>query len=131
MYDSPVKVHHLWNSDTVYSSEAGNNGVITFVSQMIAPGTYAYGMSLCMPGDQFEKSTGRKLAQSRLDDYCSAAEYKYASAFVYHGQRRYVDIKLMMLISALGDLRDTLPEWVVQTLRHEIAYIYEETFISN
>jgi hypothetical protein len=135
MSNAPVKIHHLWNSDTIISDYASTNGVLTFVSQETQPGMFSYGVSICMPGDQFTKAMGIENATRRLTDHLSGQNNGLSSTFVYDGPKRYVDIKFMMLISALANMRPSrtrthsLPKWAIRTLKNEIAFMYDETFV--
>ena len=136
MSDAPLKIHHLWNATTLHSDYASTNGVLTFVSQETdTPGVFAYGISVCMPGDQFVKARGIFNATQRLNEQISKVENGLSSFFVYRGVKRYVDIKFMMLISALADLRSdgkrkkSLPKWAEQTIRNELAYVYGSSFV--
>ena len=140
MSNQPVKIHHLWNVETLHSDYASTNGVLTFASQETStPGVFAYGISICMPGDQFIKSVGIQHATDRLNSQLNQKENGLSSYFVYKGTKRYIDLKFMMLISSLADLTHksntssvypTLPKWAIRTIKNELSYIYDESFVA-
>lgn len=112
------KVHHIYNIDTMFSDESGQNGVITIVSKFDEdnPQMVRYGVSVCMPGDNFVKRYGIDLAKQRLH-----SNDKYSGWFRYAREKSFNDIKTMLLFDMAFNMKQWLPTWVNDTLQYEIT----------
>lgn len=117
--ERPIKVHHIYNLDTIYSDNAGQNGVVTVVS-FFENNVCHYGVSVCMPGDNFDKKYGINQAMQRAN-----TGSKYHGWFRYTRKKTYHDIKLMILMDMVCNMKDTLPRWAFKTVKYELKEFFE------
>ena len=111
------KITHLYAPGTLYEPEVrGQHGVVTIVSEMKGHGVFYYGLSLCLPGDNFSKKIGVAIASDRCDDDLEA----FHGEFVYTAKHNYQQILLYILIDILCNV-DGLPKWTKDTIKHEMV----------
>lgn len=122
------KINHVWYGDE--SDTAGTEGVVTIVSRA-EPDTkqFVYGVSLCMPGDNFVKRTGANIARDRILDLVGNGSTRFAGTVRFTGPRRYYDIKTMIIVDMLCNMRGDLPAWAVMALKCELYEVIEYSFL--
>ena len=111
------KITHLYAPGTLYEPEVrGQHGVVTIVSEMKGHGVFYYGLSLCLPGDNFSKKIGIMIASNRCDDELAP----FHGEFVYTTKQKYQKILLYILVDILCNI-DGLPEWAKYTIENELV----------
>lgn len=124
---SDCKVFYLWHSkigDYDFPTRNGTDGVVTVVSREEHPGIFHYGVSVCMPGDNFEKHVGRQLSYERLLSVNSDNKHPLSGSIKFLSKKRYLDIKLMLCMDMYYNMQSQLPDWVIETLLAEIDDLY-------
>lgn len=126
-----IKVHHLYNIETQWADSAAQNGVITIVSQYIdSLGYFKYGVSVCRPGDNFNKKIGIKVASTRMDSISvHGSPEELCGWFRYDREKRYFDIRQMIFVDMLCNMTNALPAWVIETIKYEVDMSKYNTFM--
>ena len=113
------KVTHLYTPGTLYEPEVrGQHGVITIVSELKEHDIFYYGLSLCLPGDNFSKKIGVEIASNRCDDDLAP----FHGEFVYTAKHNYQQILLYILVDILSNM-DGLPEWAKKMIKNELVTV--------
>lgn len=106
-------------------SRQSSLGVLTIVSNQVNPGEYEYGVAVCSPGDNFSKRVGRHLAYKRL----KSDDHVYRGYVEYHGKKRYIDIKVMIIVDILANKQLVLQEWALDALKSELLECMYNSFL--